>query len=236
MAAFEVFKPLRNLALFTIIGLSLLIVGELFSAMIGVGQVVSPDSSVDLEGPMSVWLLLQGVVFLLRLPLLIFTIVMFLIWIYRAYSNLEPLAGRNLQFSPGWAVGWWFIPFANLVKPYQVVREIWEESDPDVPDNEPTFLTASSRTAPTYIGVWWGAWITSNILNNVTERTYDPDSMANIEISGIFFIVTGLLTAAAAVLAIMVVRDITERQASRHLSLSRRGVSRDNPPAPPTFG
>ena len=47
-----------------------------------------------------------------------------LMWVHRAYRNLPALGARDMAYSPGWAVGWWFIPFLNLVRPYQVVREI----------------------------------------------------------------------------------------------------------------
>ena len=50
-------------------------------------------------------------------------IVTFLVWLHRASRNLHLLSGRQMRFTPGWAVGWWFIPFANLVMPYKVVRE-----------------------------------------------------------------------------------------------------------------
>ena len=56
------------------------------------------------------------------------TIVVFLIWINRANKNSRALGAQNMQFTPGWCVGWWFIPIASLWKPYQAVREIWKTS------------------------------------------------------------------------------------------------------------
>ena len=59
-----------------------------------------------------------------------------LLWIYRAHSNLPALGARNLSFSPGAAVGWFFVPIANLWKPFQAMRQLhcasqqpeaWEE-------------------------------------------------------------------------------------------------------------
>ena len=55
-------------------------------------------------------------------------IVLFCIWIYRANYNARQLGATDMQFSPGWAVGWNFIPIANLWKPYQAMREIWQAS------------------------------------------------------------------------------------------------------------
>ncbi|QYO65100.1 DUF4328 domain-containing protein [Leptolyngbya sp. 7M] len=57
-------------------------------------------------------------IFLVSFPVGIATIVLFLVWLYRAHKNLFSLKPTHLDFSPGWAVGWWFIPFLNLVRPY----------------------------------------------------------------------------------------------------------------------
>lgn len=237
MALFNSFRSLKNLSLYAVIGLAVVGTADAFSVLIGIGQIVNPEASLDLdeEGLMSIWLMLQGLVYLLKFPTYIFSFVMFLVWIHRAHSNLEPLQARDLQFTPGWAVGWWFIPFANLVKPFQVMREVWSESDPDADPSEGLFLSASLRSAPTYMAVWWGMWILSNIASNITSRVYDPESMANIEIGGVLFVITGVVSVAAAALAIMVVRDITDRQEKRHAELSRRGATNDEPPPPPVF-
>ena len=58
-------------------------------------------------------------------------IVAFLMWISRASKNLSALGASNQKFSPGWAVGWWFIPIAWLWQPYRVTAEIWVESHPE---------------------------------------------------------------------------------------------------------
>ena len=233
------FRPLNSLSLLPVIGLGLLAVAEVLSIVVGIAQVASPDTTVDLdeEGLMSIWLMLQGMVYLLKFPVYIFTVVTFLIWLHRAHSNLGALRAENLEFTPGWAVGWWFIPFANLVKPYQAVREVWAESDPDIDPNERVFLSASLRTAPTYMGVWWGMWLTSNFAANITSRVYDPDTMSNVAVGGALFIVTGVLSATAAVLALLVVRDITERQSTRYAKVSMLNRISDAPPPPPmSFG
>jgi hypothetical protein len=224
----------RNLSIYAIVGFALMIVSDVISVLIGFGQIAMPDWNMELEGTASVWLLLQGVFYLLKFPLYIFTVVMFLVWVNRANKNLTPLKADMIEFSSGWAVGWWFIPFANLVKPFQVVRELWCESDPD--DVEaPGFLSASMRSAPTFMGVWWAMWLISNFLSNITSRIYDPDSIANIALVGFFFIATGITSAIAAYLAIMVVRGITARQDDRMLKVG--SLHRDmSPPPPPTFG
>ncbi len=223
----------RSLSTWAVVGFALIILTDLISVLIGFGQIAAPDWNVDLDAETSVWLLLQGLLYLLKFPAYVFTIIMFLIWINRANKNLTPLKADMIEYSSGWAVAWWFIPFANLVKPFQVVRELWCESDPDEADG-PGFLSASLRSAPTFMAVWWGFWLVSNFLSNITSRIYDPDSTEGVGIAGIFFVLTGVTSAIAAYLAIVVVRRITARQDAR---IARIGsIHRDmSPPPPPTF-
>ena len=49
-------------------------------------------------------------------------------WIHLANSNARALGARKMAFTPGGAVGWYFVPIANLWKPYQAMREIWKAS------------------------------------------------------------------------------------------------------------
>lgn len=227
------YRSAKTLSLLAIAGLALTIVCKILGSLIGIGQVVSPDYTFKLDGNSnsSVWLLAQGIVALLQFPVFIFTVVFFLIWLNRANKNLEPLKASYTEFSSGWAVGWWFIPFANLVKPFQVVREVWRESDPEF-DGDSGFLS-SQVGAPTYMGFWWGFWIVSNIFENITSRVYDPDKLETVEISGYLFIISGIFSSIAAFLAIMVVRDITARQETRIKAVGT--LNEHLPPPPPQY-
>jgi len=77
----------------------------------------------------------------------------FCMWTHRAARNLPALGARGLKYTPGWAVGWFFIPFANFVMPYFVAAEIWRESDPEQTDPQ-----AGKTTSPLVAG-WWFTYI-----------------------------------------------------------------------------
>lgn len=181
-----------------------------------------PDSVIDLgeEGPMSAWYLIYGLLTIVKVPVTIATVVVFLIWLNLSHKNLLALRPAFLRFSSGWAVGWWFIPFANLVKPFQVVREVWCESDPEIPQDQ-MFLTESLHSAPTFMALWWGFWLAANIVTNGVDKLFDLDRTDNVSVVGLGFVVASALTIIAAVLAIKVVRDITSRQAARFISVQR---------------
>ena len=229
----EQYRSPKTLSTFAIVGLGLVGLFQVISAVVGIGQVASPDSALDLEdASLPIWVMLQGLVVLIQFPVYIATVVFFLMWLYRAHSNLFALLPTNLQFSSGWAVGWWFIPFANLVKPFQVVREVWSESSPEV-DTEPSFLSASAHSAPTFMGLWWAFWLTSNILSNITGNVFNPDDPSSVVVSGYLFAISGILAGIAAALAIYVVKETTLRQESRAVAVN--SLRRNEPPPPPTF-
>ncbi|MDE0146732.1 MAG: DUF4328 domain-containing protein [Rhodospirillaceae bacterium] len=53
------------------------------------------------------------------------TAVAFLVWVHRANANAHALGFADLKFRPGWAVGWWFVPIANLVQVPRVMLELY---------------------------------------------------------------------------------------------------------------
>ena len=141
----------------------------------------------------------------LWLVLLVATVVVWLIWQHRGHANLKAVGVTGLENSPGWAVGWWLIPIANLWKPFQVNRELWKASS-DVND------WRSLKTWPV-LGWWWTSWISAGVLGRVAaaarEGAETPMELRSADI--IDLLSTGVVVASA-VLAIMVVRSVLARQ------------------------
>jgi hypothetical protein len=82
-----------------------------------------------------------------------------LFWVYAAHANLPALGNAHLDFTSGWAVGWFFVPIANLFKPHQIVSEIWRGSDPAV-------LRAAMPSGTALVSWWWW-W---RVLSAIVER------------------------------------------------------------------
>ncbi|MFZ1699761.1 MAG: DUF4328 domain-containing protein [Pyrinomonadaceae bacterium] len=206
---------------------------DMLSGAMGIG---SPDWALDTgdSETLPIWLIFVGLFSLLKIPVYITGVVAFLMWLYRCYVNLPALMSDSNEFTPGWAVGWWFIPLANLVKPFQAVRSLWSESDPDIDLTTPGFLTNVQAGAPGFMALWWGAWLLSNFASNALSRYFDPDVPATLEVSSYGFVISGTLTAFAAVLALKVIRIVTQRQEQRFAKMGLR--QHPEPPPPPTFG
>ncbi len=81
-------------------------------------------ASTGLDG----WRLLAAISALLTLLAFIATSVPFLMWIHRANRNARALGAQDMRFTPGWSVGWFFVPLLSLWKPYQAMKEIWRAS------------------------------------------------------------------------------------------------------------
>lgn len=154
------------------------------------------------------------------------TVVFFVIWLYRAYSNLRAFdPSRPLDHSPGWAVGSFFIPFVNLIIPYRAVRETWQKSGP--PDEA---LFAEPKP-PSYFPVWWLFWILASIAGNIAMRASFSGEVDQTSIT-MTSIAASALSIIAAFFAYMVVNAIDKRQeeTSERIKLGRFA----EPPPPPT--
>ncbi|HTH50870.1 MAG TPA: DUF4328 domain-containing protein [Pyrinomonadaceae bacterium] len=203
------------------------------AVIVGLLQIADPSRTLGSgSDSMSLWLVIQSLFAIFQFLAFIGAAIVFLMWLHRSAANLAPLGASYIEFTPGWCVGWWFIPFANLVKPFQAVRSVWAESDPAVDPADGTFLASVQTGAPAFMSLWWAAWILANVVSNITSKVFDPQDVRTTELSGYFFIIDGLLWVIAAVFAIKVVRSITSRQEERHANYGRI-VS--GPPPPPTF-
>lgn len=92
---------------------------------------------------------------LLWLILLLATIPIGL-WVYRAHANLHEGAVAELNYSPGWAVGSFFVPVANLFVPMRAMRELHNRSM-----GEPADFAASSVGDVTS---WWACHLAAVLL------------------------------------------------------------------------
>jgi hypothetical protein len=133
------------------------------------------------------------------------SVVLVAMWIHRAHANLhEAGLSVDLDFTPGWAVGWYFIPIANLFKPYQAMRELWNAST--------TRGESFSASAPAAINAWWATWIIGNIISNISTRMSLSADAEISALSATFGAISSLVIIPCAWLLIGLIRDITAAQ------------------------
>jgi heme/copper-type cytochrome/quinol oxidase subunit 2 len=151
---------------------------------------------------------LSFLVAVLQVAVSVAVIVVWLIWFHRARVNAERY-GNALRHGTGWAIGAWFVPVLNMVRPKAITDDIARASDPQLlfaPKN-PLGLPR-----PPLITVWWIAWLIDNAASRVYingTRSDDPVKQPGILKAEI---VVTLLDIVTVVLAILVVVLITNRQ------------------------
>jgi tetratricopeptide (TPR) repeat protein len=154
-----------------------------------------------------------------QIALAIASTVVFFMWIYRANKNLRSLRAAGLRFTPGWAVGWFFIPFMNFFRPYQVVSEIWRASNPEVDMADGTSWKAVG-TSP-FVGFWWALWLTSNFIANIALRLgFSGTTLYDLLNATYASMVSDGISVASLLVTIFMVRGIGQFQEAKNKLVS----------------
>jgi hypothetical protein len=136
--------------------------------------------------------------------------VLIIIFLYRAVKNTETWDSVREKWTPGWAIGGWFIPFANLVIPLLLTRETWRRSVP----------AAEVSTAPsTAIVSWW--WVLFIVGSIAVEIDPGNDTYNDIKTRDGFGIGGSVLLAVSAILLIVIVRRLAKWQHNRANAATR---------------
>ena len=120
----------------------------------------------------------QQVVAIVYMVVFIISGILILRWIHRANFNARQLGAQNMEFTPGWSIGYYFIPVLTLWKPYQAMKEIWQAS------SEPSDWSFT-KVSP-ILPLWWALWIISGMLGQAIFRfsssAEEIDELMNLNI------------------------------------------------------
>ncbi|MGY0060910.1 DUF4328 domain-containing protein [Streptomyces sp. LZ34] len=174
--------------------------------------------------------------------LMVAIVIVWAIWFRRLRLNAEVFAPGQHRFGSGWAAGSWFTPVVNLWFPKQIANDIWRASSPQGPHNVRRGL----------LNGWWVTWIAgfvanfvgtiryNTLRNKVESDSYNPSlSEAKSDIEDLHGILAldmfaVLVFIAAAILALLLVRQITAMQEQRaSLPPQAGGPAPYGTPAPP---
>jgi heme/copper-type cytochrome/quinol oxidase subunit 2 len=153
---------------------------------------------------------------LLQILMLVITAIVYLVWLYRVSANQRPLGVSRPKYSPGWAIGGWFVPFLNLVRPYQVVREIWDTGS-DLASRSETSRRRHSSVPGTLVIFWWGSWIIDTGLSNIASRMMSgAEDLESMQTGTTAMMASDAVSMLSAILAALVVHRITSWQVLAH--------------------
>jgi len=138
--------------------------------------------------------------------IIIGTMVVFGMWIHRMDSNIHALGAPDLRYTPGWAVGWYFVPVANLWKPYQAMSEIWRAS------RNP--IGWQAEPVGGLLPWWWFWWLASTFVDDIAMRmSWRAEALEELIGVAPVNIVASVLDAVSAFVALLVVRRVQDFQA-----------------------
>jgi len=137
----------------------------------------------------------QQVIARAELLVLFVTAIFILKWIYRANNNARALGAQGMEFTPGWSIGYYFIPIMNLWKPYSAMKEIWRAST-----QRADFKKLS---VPFVFHLWWFFWIVAIIVDRLSFRLHmDAETLEELLQSDVIAIISGVLTIILSVIVI----------------------------------
>lgn len=134
----------------------------------------------------------------------IISAITFIQWFRRAYYNLHQRVD-NCIYSEGWAAGSWFVPIIGLWWPFQIMRELYQE----------TALYLSSKgvelkeeLSTKWLGVWWTFWILNNVLGQIAFRLADDaDTLGELKGFTMLGWVGDVVGVVLALITIKVIKD-----------------------------
>jgi hypothetical protein len=129
----------------------------------------------------------------------------FLFWVNQANKNLRSLGAERLRFTSGWAVGWWFVPVACVVRPFQIMRELSKGSQ----DPERWELLV---TDPRII-FWWLSFLSMDLLKGLSYRLAENASGISVLSTATVLSLLGNIAAViSALLAAQIIAHIWSNQ------------------------
>lgn len=177
--------------------------------------------------------ILEALLGLVYMVAFIISIVMFIRWFRRAYYNLH-LKTEYLKYSEGWAAGAWFVPVLSLFRPYEIMKELYVETDCILVERAENYTSKNNNTI---IGFWWALWIISSFIGNIIFRSSLDDQTINGMINDTQInIVLSLINIPLGLLAIKLVKDYSQMETKlaelKEPSQQPGGLSEEEPVRP----
>jgi Domain of unknown function (DUF4328) len=179
-------------------------------------QVENSATSMDMVGNIYIFLTLVNAI-------------IFIMWFHRAYKNLATCGRPSLaSWGPGWAIGGWFVPFLNLVRPVQIAQEIGQGMQKLALVRTKEDLV--KVVALPLIGVWWGISIFHGLMLRIGTTVIGNATRPDDVVFGLnFLFYSFMIGIVATFLCIMMVRQISRFEAVAFERHNAEAAQYENP-------
>ena len=184
----------------------------------GVGLVDAAEAGTLLEADALAFDNLNATVALAQLVLYLASAVGVVAWLSRVVENVPPLTGRTPRRGPRAAIGWWFVPFANYVVPYQITADAVRRLRTDRDDGTERLLLP-----------WWIVWVAASLVGGILWRL-PSDTLDDLRLMFVLTAVSDGGNVVAGILLILVIRGTERRSDARARAV---GLGRSAQPAWP---
>lgn len=171
MAESSGFAGLRQWLKWSLLGYAAMLAVESLACLLAIVLLSAATPGVGALQIAGTSLILMAGAALVQVALNILIAVLFLRLLYKAVQQARGFSPPFSYVSPGWAVGYWFIPVMNLYRPFQVVKELLKAGAAQSGGKFPEQL----------LSAWWAMFLISNFAGLYLARM-DLDTSA---ISGI---------------------------------------------------
>jgi hypothetical protein len=176
----------------------------------------------------------QYVITALEFGMELMAIFLLLVWLYRVSRNTWSFGIEGLQYTPGWSVGWFFVPIAGLVMPYNVFHELWRANKASDPERW--------RQAPAspLLGFWWATCVAGAIIHyeplkvmlgqgNMVKwlSNFQEDSIWLDSLSEFYWgrLIYDIVAVAMSLLTVLVINRLTTLQKRRYSAVDESAGS-----------
>ena len=137
-----------------------------------------------------------------------------LAWLSRTVEIIPQLGGGMPRRSPREAIGWWFVPIASFLVPYQIVHDAWRRLE-----------TPARRGRDGILPAWWLLFIVGGLVSRVVSVAFDNAS--TVDTYRAVLVVEGAATFATAIsglLLVWIIGEVESRASARAASAHVQGL------------
>jgi len=150
---------------------------------------------------------------IIQLIIFVLSAITFIQWFRRAYFNLH-LRVNHLSQTEGWAAGCWFVPIVNLFKPYQIMKELFQETHLFLKRNE---VHTREHLSIASLGLWWTFWIIDRFVGQfVFKYSMKADTIDELTTSTIAQLISNGIGIVLAIITINIITEYSKLESLLH--------------------